>query len=170
MKPHIPFYKGEKTLSFLNTTIEKCHCNLLQKKSKLPLAYLVSRGINFEEIKKYKIGYIATLMDNPIGEDDNTQAFNKWIGVRGKYVQHRLVFPIYNESGQILGLETRALDRRSLGVLKKEYLVSCSEAIEKLPSNEIRYKKFYLEEGNYNTCFFGLPMALHTIWEKKRSF
>ena len=41
---------------FLDNVVDKCHSNLLQASSKIPLAYLVSRGMTVDEIKKYKIG------------------------------------------------------------------------------------------------------------------
>lgn len=143
----------------------------MQSTSKLPLAYLVSRGITLEEIKRHRIGYIGSIFNNiPDTEDKNIKAFNKWLGYKGKFVANRIVFPIYNELGEIKGIETRGLDQRSMDSLKPKFKESLKEVIKKLPESTVRYKKFYPEKEKFSPFFFGLPGALDSIWEKKEVF
>jgi len=159
---------GEESL-FLNEVVKKCHSNLLQKNSRLALAYLVSRGISFDEIKKYQIGYLGTSFDNlksPQNEDEEN--FNKWLGYKGKFVAQRIIFPIYDELESIKGIETRALDQKSMSVLLPQYIHLLKDS--NLFSNEIRYKKFYLNRSKYSACFFGVPYTLEDIWKEKTIF
>jgi DNA primase len=155
---------------FLDKIADYCNKNLLQKSSKIPLAYLLSRGITFDDIKKYNIGYTGTFLPKLEEDHDELADFNKWSGYRGKYIKNRLVFPIYDEKNQIKGIETRALDRRSMNVLKPQYKKSLKILIDKLPESEIRYKKFYLNNCKFTPIFFGLPHNLESIWEKRTVF
>ena len=139
---------------FLDNFVERSHRNLLQPTSKLPLAYLVSRGINLEEIKKYKIGFSPSISENP-NEDDHPDApaFNKWLGYKGKFIKSRLVFPIYDELGEIRAVETRALDRKAMHILKPKFQNLLKDIIANLPESEVRYKKFYLEKNKHMAIF-----------------
>ena len=120
---------------FLDEVAEKCHANLLTTSAKLPLAYLVSRGITFEEIKKYKIGYIGKVFHNIVpkgSEKEEIENFNKWLGKNGRFVSHRIVFPILDELGNIRGIETRGLDQRAMKILKPAYKTKFSSLIKAL--------------------------------------
>lgn len=156
---------------FLDDFIEISHCNLLQPSSKLPLSYLVSRGVTLKEIKQYKLGFSPSFFTN-IDEKDNddTANFNKWLGWKGRFVKKRIVFPIYDELGNAKGIETRALDRRSMDVLKPKFKESLKEVIASLPESEIRYKKFYLGKNKFTATFFGLPNTLESIWKTRTVF
>ena len=156
---------------FLDDFIERSHCNLLQTTAKLPLAYLVSRGVTLQEIKKYKLGFSGTFMPN-VDEslDPEAKHFNKWLGWRGKFIKGRLVFPIYDGLGNVKGIETRALDRRSMDVLKPRFKESLKHLIDATPENEIRYKKFYFEKSKFTSTFFCLPGSLESIWETRTVF
>jgi len=158
----------EKDNCFLNEIVKKCHINLLQKSSKLALAYLVSRGITLGDIKNYNIGYISNFLENIENKTDDANNFNKWLGYRGRFVSKRIVFPIYDEVGTIKGIETRALDQKSMDVLDKKYLPLVKDA--NLHINDVRYKKFYLDKSKYTACFFGLPSALESIWKERSVF
>lgn len=155
---------------FLDDVVEKCHNNLLKVSSKVPLAYLVSRGISLEDIKKYKIGYIERSFDNIRGEDKDIQNFNKWLGTRGYFVRERILFPITDELGNIKGIETRAIDKRAAEVMLPKYKEAFKEQISKLQESSVRYKKFYLEKSKYSAFFFGLPHNLEAIWQEKTVF
>lgn len=155
---------------FLDDFADKSHLNLLQTNSKLALAYLVSRGITLEEIKKYKIGFSPISYKNIKSDEKEAENFNKWIGFNGKFIKKRLVFPIYDEMGKIRGVETRSLDKRSMGVLKPNFKKSMANLINSLPESEIRYKKFYFEKNKFLPNFYGLPDALDSIWETKTVF
>lgn len=156
---------------FLDTYVDHCHKNLLQNSSMLPLSYLVSRGLELSDIKKYKIGYMGNFYKNPNpDEHDEAPSFNKWLGYNGKFIRNRIVFPIYDEIGHIRGIETRALDKRSTSVLLPKFKIKLKDIIEKLPESEVRYKKFYLEKNKYISTYFGLPESLPFIWEKREIF
>lgn len=155
---------------FLDDVVDKCHNNLLTVSSKVPLAYLVSRGITLEEIKKYKIGYIGKSLDNVIETDKDTKNFNKWLGTRGYFIRERILFPITDELGNIKGIETRGLDQRAALSLLPKYQVSLKDQISKLQESSVRYKKFYLEKSKHTSFFFGLPQNLESIWEEKTVF
>lgn len=155
---------------FLETFVNTCHCNLLQPTSMLPLAYLVSRGVTLQEIKQYKIGYMGSFIPNIPPDSLDAELFNKWLGTRGKFVTNRIVFPIYNELGELKGIETRSLDQRSMDILDPKYKKSLAKAIENLPESSVRYKKFYLQKEKFSPFFFGLPKSLESIWEKKEVF
>jgi DNA primase len=152
----------------LKQFIDESHLKLLNKKRRLPLAYLVSRGITLEEIKRFKIGYTGPKSKNVVAGDPDSENFNKWLGRGGYFVKNRIVFPIYDEMGEAKGIETRALDKRSMSVLSEKYKFLLEES--NLAESEVRYKKFYLSQGKYSACFFGLPGALESIWDKKEIF
>lgn len=156
---------------FLDRFVERSHANLLQASSKIPLAYLVSRGLSLDEIKKHKIGFSPTLSENPDEKEHaDVKDFNRWLGTKGKFIKHRLVFPIYDELGEIKGIETRALDKKSMDVLKPAYKIKLKDLIDKLPETEVRYKKFYLHKSKYSAIFYGLPDALEEIWNTRVAF
>ncbi len=156
---------------FLDRVVEMCHGNLLQSTAKIPLAYLVSRGITLDEIKKYKIGYTGMSIPNVDPEEhEDAPEFNKWLGTRGKFVRGRLLFPVYDEIGEIKGIETRALDKRAMDVLKPKFKTNLKSLIENLPESSVRYKKFYLEKNKNTAFFFGLPSSLEAIWKEKSVF
>lgn len=156
---------------FLDTVVDICHRNLLQSSAKIPLAYLVSRGLNLDEIKKYKIGYTGTYIQNiDPSEHEDAPEFNKWLGTRGKFVKGRIVFPVYDELGNIKGIETRALDKKAMDVLLPKYKVSLKPLIDELPETSVRYKKFYLANIKNTAFFFGLPNSLESIWNTNTVF
>lgn len=155
---------------FLDDIVAHCHSTLLQPTSKIPLAYLLSRGITLEEMKKYRIGYIHTFLPRIQSDHEEWEDFTKWSGPRGTYIGKRLVFPIHDELGNIKGIETRAVDRKSMSILKPEYKKSLKNLIEKLPDNEVRYKKFYLKKCKFTPIFYGLPYALESIWATRTAF
>jgi len=156
---------------FLDKIVAKCHINLLQPTAKIPLAYLVSRGLTLDEIKKYNIGYTGNFIQNvDPTEHDDSPAFNKWLGTRGKFVKGRILFPIYDELGHTKGIETRGLDKRAMTILKPKFKTSLKLLLDKLPDNSIRYKKFYLEKAKQSAFFFGLPNSLKSIWVNKTVF
>lgn len=158
---------------FLDDIIQKCHNNLLTSTNKLALAYLISRGITYDDIVKYKIGFIGKILKNiplegaDISEKEN---FNKWCGSNGKFVNNRIVFPIYSELGRPLGIETRGLDKRAMSVLKPKFKKSLQPLIAKLPDSTIRYKKFYFERSKYMPVYFGLNLGIGEIWKTKTVF
>lgn len=156
---------------FLDTIVEICQRNLLQSSAKIPLAYLVSRGLTLDEIKKYKIGYTGSFLQNiDPAEHEDAPEFNKWLGTRGKFVKGRIVFPVYDEMGNIKGIETRALDKRAMDVLIPKYKESLKSLIDELPESSVRYKKFYLANIKNTAFFFGLPGSLESIWSTNTVF
>jgi len=156
---------------FLDKVVEKCHLNLLQPTAKIPLAYLVSRGLTLDEIRKYKIGYTGNYIQNiDPSEHEDAPAFNKWLGTRGKFVKGRIVFPVYDEIGEMKGIETRALDKRAMDVLKPKFKISLKSLIDNLPESSVRYKKFYLEKVKHSAFFFGVPHSLEPIWNERVAF
>lgn len=156
---------------FLDNVVEICHTNLLQSSAKIPLAYLVSRGLNIDEIKKYKIGYTGNFIQNiDPNEHEDASEFNKWLGTRGKFVKGRIVFPVYDELGYIKGIETRSLDKKAMEILKPKFKESLKELIDALPESSVRYKKFYLDKIKNTAFFFGLPNSLEPIWKDNTVF
>jgi len=155
---------------FLDEVVKSCHINLLQPKSKLPLAYLVSRGVSLNEIKKYNIGYLGNIFSNVKEECEDSKLFNKWLGYKGKFVTNRIVFPIYDELGRIKGIETRGLNREAISVLKPKFKENLKEEINKLPNSSVRYKKFYLQKYKFSAYFFGLPNCLEHVWKERTVF
>ena len=146
---------------FLNTVAEKCHANLITSSAKLPLAYLVSRGVSFEEIKQYKIGYIGKILRNikPKGADkDEIENFNKWLGTNGKFVTDRIVFPIFDELGNIRGIETRGLDQRAMKVLKPEYKRDSKSYLKNFQRHQFDTKNSISREASL--CQFSLDLIL----------
>jgi DNA primase len=152
---------------FLNDFVEKSHLNLMNSSSRLALAYLVSRGLNLEEIKKFKIGFSPNVYNLDRTDDPECENFSRWLGSKGSFIKKRLVFPIYDEMGKIRGIETRALDKRATNILKPKFKENLKEEINKLSESEIRYKKFYFEKNKFLSNFYGLPYAMQEIWETK---
>ena len=155
---------------FLSDVVENCHKTLLSKNSKLALAYLVSRGITLEEIQRFKIGYFGRSTPNIIPQNDEEKKFNGWLGPKGYYIAHRIVFPIYDELGNIKGIETRGLDSKISKVLLPKFQEGLKDQLAHLPESTIRYKKFYLDKYKYSAYFFGIPQNLKEIWERKEIF
>lgn len=160
---------------FLEDFISKSHTNLLQPKSKLALAYLVSRGITLEDIKKYNIGLSPSFYSIPENEKnefdlEDYDSFKKWLGHKGKFVKNRIVLPIYDELNNVRGVETRSLDRKACEVLKENFKIKFSNEIKLLSDSEVRYKKFYFKKNKFLATFFGLPDSLPYIWEKNEVF
>lgn len=153
---------------FLQPVIDKCHANLFT--SKVALAYLISRKVSVDDMKKYKIGYIGKVFSNIKDECADSNLFNKWLGPKGQYIGNRIVFPIYDELGNIKGIETRGLDKTILSNIRSEYINTTKEGIQQLPDSTIRYKKFYLTKSKHTACFFGMPSALKSIWDTKYVF
>lgn len=152
---------------FLDDFVEKSHVNLMNTSSRLALAYLVSRGLTLEEIKKFKIGFSPNTYILEKTEDLENANFAKWLGSKGSFVKRRLVFPIYDEMGFIRGIETRALDKKASNILKPKFKDILKEEISRLSESEVRYKKFYFEKNKFLSNFYGLPHALEEIWETK---
>lgn len=156
---------------FLDDVVNTCHNNLMSKSAKLPLSYLTSRSVSFDEIKKHKIGYLGNVFSNVPETCEDSKTFNEWMGHKGRAVTNRIVFPIYDELGQVKGIETRALDKKATDILKPEYKEKLKETIARLPDSSNRYKKFYLKKYKLSSAFFfGLPGALDTIWKEKTIF
>lgn len=152
---------------FLEEFVEKCQNNLLVASSKVPLAYLVSRGITLTDIKKYKIGFSGNFISRIPETDSDSKNFNFWI----RNISKRITLPIFDELGKIRGVETRALDQSTLiNTLESKYKEKFRENILKFPENSLRYNKFYLEETKFVANFFGLPAAMETVWKEKAAY
>ena len=117
--------KSELDSQDIGKLIDICHSNL--KNSNQCLKYLIKdRSIDKEFIKKYKIGYFPqnisllkkylseeTLIKSSIINYNNTSDFSSYF---------YLVFPIYSEYGEPIGISGRSLmndeDRKALGIPK----------------------------------------------------
>lgn len=149
---------------FLDEFVEKCQNNLLLATSKVPLAYLVSRGISLADIKKYKLGFSGNILPRIPETDSDSKNFNFWI----RNIAKRITLPVFDEFGKIRGVETRALDQSTLlNTLDLKYREKFKENILKFPESSLRYNKFYLEETKFVANFFGLPTAMESIWKEK---
>jgi len=126
---------------FLNHLINKLHESIYHHET--ALNYLHGRKVTDEEINTFKIGYsriIATVDD---GSEDY-QCFLKETR-RGKALESKLIFPLYDMIGNPSGVLGRSIDT-------KEF-------------------KFYLTlEGKFSGAFFGLYQALPAIYETGMAF
>lgn len=107
------------------------------------LQYLTTRKISKEEIEKYTLGYGRILHVPDDGTDDYKQFMEEmW---RGKKLEDKIIFPIKDQMGRVVGVYGRPLDSKL-------------------------FKTFITEEGKYTGFFFGLYQALEHIYKTGRVY
>ena len=145
----------------LSLLADICYSNL--KNSKDLMKYLVNeRGISIESIKRHKIGFVpqnlkkltefiseSLLLKLNIAETPYRSQFSDYFS---------LVFPIYSEHGDVMGISGRTLlsdiDRRSIGIpkyknssyKKSDILYGLSDAIEEI----LDAQNVYVVEGYFD--------------------
>lgn len=102
--------------------------------------YLKSRRVNQNLIKKFEIGFLPSLNFNNESNFDK-KLFTYWVR-KNNNLKNRLIFPLTNPIGEILGLEIRSLD-------KKDYNI------------------FMTREGKFTGCFFGIDKVIRNIFISK---
>ena len=126
---------------FLNHLIDKLHDSIHHHET--ALNYLKGRKVTDEVIKTFKLGYSRVVAAGDDGSEDYKN-FNEET-YRGKALENKLIFPIYDMLGNPAGILGRAIDS----------------------------KKFILYltlESKFMGAFFGLPQALPFIYETGRVF
>lgn len=108
------------------------------------VSYLSSRAFTVEDVKEYRIGY-SRFVNVPEDDHEDRARFmdETW---KGKKFENKIVFPIQDEMGRVMGLVGRALDSKL-------------------------FKVFVTAEAKYVGCFFyGLYQALPAIYESGTAF
>lgn len=128
-------------MSFLDRLVE----TLNQAVFRYPetLAYLESRHVTQEDIKRYRIGYSKiVIVPGEKGEDhDRFVEETK----NGRKYEDMIVFPIIDALGQVQGLAGRSYKTKA-------------------------FKTFITSEAKYNGFFYGFFQALPFIYSENRAF
>lgn len=104
------------------------------------LSYLHSRGVNDDEIKRYRLGYtVAPFI--PVNIKDPDYIKLKETTRDFFFLQKKIFFPLENAAGLVNGLVTRNIEKDS----------------------QYRYNQKLMEEASKIGAFFGLPQALPHI-------
>lgn len=111
-------------------------------KNKRALDYLLKRGVSEKQIIDYEIGYIDFLIRCNV-KNEETKRFWEW-SKGGKFLRNKLLFPIRDGLGKLLGMEVRRLREKP--------------------------RKFFLDRADYNYAFFGLDRAIDSICESREVF
>jgi len=128
-------------MSFLNQLIDKLHHSIYHHG--VALNYLKNRKVTDEEIKEFKLGYSHMVA----AVDDGSEDYNlfKDETYRGKVLEKKIVFPIYNMLGNPIGLLGRSIENKE-------------------------FKLYLTLEAKFSGAFFGLCSALPHIYETGRVF
>lgn len=126
---------------FLQHLINKLHDSLYHHKD--ALEYLKSRKVSEEEIKEFKIGYSRTVVAVDDGSEEYTSFKNETF--RGKALESKIIFPIFDILGNPAGLLGRSINSKD-------------------------FKLYLTLESKFLGAFFGLPQALPHIYETGRVF
>lgn len=107
------------------------------------LSYLDSRGVTTDDIKKYLIGYARII--NVL--DDNSLEYKRFMkeSWKGRKFETKIVFPIHNLIGQVIGIVGRSIETKN-------------------------FKTFVTEESKFSGFFFGLYQALPYIYKTGRVY
>lgn len=132
--------------TFLDTILEQAQADIQTDAAKGAREYLESRGVTKEQVTQFGIGYIPkALTEKPQSLPFESRRFWGW-AKQGTKLSNRLVFPLCNARGQVLGIEI------------------------KTPSRSVKdYDKYTLTripDGH----FLGVKQALPHIWETKYCF
>lgn len=104
-------------------------------------SYLRSRGVTDEQIKLFRVGLGPKTARLP-EESETGKRFNRQY--RGT-LEGRVIIPLYNCSGALRGILTRAWEERM-------------------------FSTFYLDGWEEDAVLFGMPQNLQAIWETKTVF
>jgi len=107
------------------------------------LRYLKARRITAEIIREYKLGYNKIVRVSSDKEPEKSRFFEESKG--GKKFENRLILPITDAFGRIVGIYGRSLERKD-------------------------YKTFILDQFKQNGYFFGLYQALPHIYNTGKVF
>lgn len=107
------------------------------------LAYLESRNVTVEDIKRYRIGYSKVVVVPEEGGDDRKRFMEET--KKGRKYEDMIVFPIIDALGQVQGLVGRSYKTKA-------------------------FKTYITSEVKYNGFFFGFFQALPHIYSENRAF
>ena len=139
-----------KAREFVEKLIDNGHKYLKEKKPKIAMDYLKERGWT-KIVNTHKIGYLP---DNPAMQSAFKKMYkNKYatyINISYKSVVNRLIYPMYNAHGIIIGLSTRVLIEDDSSQKYKQHPLN----LTKKPINILynlnkarKFSKLYLVEG-----------------------
>lgn len=107
------------------------------------LRYLQSRNISEDEVRTYSIGY-SNLVGVPDENSTDRQRFMDEC-YRGRKIERKVIFPLKDEIGRVVGLTGRAVDTKE-------------------------FKNFVIDKAKHDGFFFGLYEALPHIYKENRVF
>jgi len=126
---------------FLDTLVQGLHSSL----SRYDVAknYLRSRGTTDEEMELFKLGY-TKIISVPKEDSKDYETFMGEL-YKGRALEQKIIFPLYDVLGRVIGLFGRSIDTKE-------------------------FKFFLTEEGKYIGAFVGLLQALPYIHESGKVF
>ena len=129
-----------KKKTFLDNLIHYGRDNLSEESK--ASEYLYSRNVSEDQIEEFNIGYIPPKHDFSVkGDSFDGERFVNW-SKDGKYLEDKLLFPVEDPLGNVVGIHIRTPDSE-----KKDYM------------------KFYLNSSKASARFFGIGSAMPTIWK-----
>jgi len=132
--------------NFLEIILQKSQEHVSKDPAK---GYLESRGVTQDEIDQIGLGYFPKEEWPPYfkaGASEDIDAYLKWSG-KGHWLRGKLVFPMRNPSGHLVGIQTRSPD-----------------------PDQKDYSKFYLKRSKVDAVFFGIDVAMPHIWQTREVF
>lgn len=122
--------------AWLGSLAAACHQDLLRLPEAHPArVYLTRRNVTPDQISRFRLGYAGETVT--VG---GPQPFMVWAG---RYLHGRLVFPLTDVEGTIIGLQSRALDRKD-------------------------YRQFFAYATTLYPYFFGLAQAIPEVWRTRQ--
>lgn len=126
---------------YLNNIVDKANKKILNYSE--PLDYLRKRGLNLDDIQKYKIGFAKFITMTDDGSISYKVFKESTYGF--KALQNRLIFPLHNILGKVNGVVVRDIHQK-------------------------KYIQYLLPEAKNIGAFFGLSEALPHIFKTKKVF
>lgn len=117
--------------------------------TKRPTSYLTKRGVTKKQIENFGLGYFSEEEWPPYPKDlDDPDVAKYWDwSSKGSRLKDKLIFPLTDPMGTLMGIEIRT------------------------PSDEKKdYFKFYIDKAEAYPIFFGVDLAIESIWEKQSVF
>lgn len=114
-----------------------------------PMSYLNKRGVTPKQASDFGLGYFPEDDWPPYPQnfdEEDVDKYWKW-SFKGARLKDKLVFPLTNSAGTLMGIEVRT------------------------PSDEKKdYSKFYLTKAAAYPIFFGVSQAIEKIWDTETVF
>jgi DNA primase len=130
--------------TFLNEIVEIGRQNI--SRNERALSYVQSRGVSPDQVHSFDLGYAPENFDPDIkSSSPDKKRFNDWISSSRRPLSDRILLPVKDPLGHVVGIHTRTPSHSS-----KDYM------------------KFYLQDSKASARFFGIGEAMKKIWKSRK--